>query len=322
MNLVSIIIPLYNAEKRIRKTLESALSQTYQNIEIIVVDDSSTDSSYTIAKGYEKKGIVLLRQENSGAANARNMGIAFATGKYIQFLDAGDIICKDKIKTQVDALKKEPEKVAVSNYKQFTSEDELFNNVYPDQSSFIYSSDNPQDFLINLWGGFGYMNFIQTNSWLIPRELIEKAGIWRSYRCPDDDGEFFARILLASSGIVHTKNVYNYYHDVQLSYDQLSKNKNRKHLQNSLLTIDLKHQYLLQKGDHSFIKKAIAFQYYRIAIDMYPSQKVLSAIAYKRYKELNIASPKLILGGRIVETIKIIFGWRVARFVRYYLRGV
>ncbi len=161
--LVSIIIPLYNSAESLQRTMQSVLAQTHQPIEVILVDDGSTDNSYERAKQFESDHIVVLQQTNAGAAVARNTGLAAAKGTFIQFLDAGDVLSPEKIAAQVNALNNHPGKVAVCNYKQFTADDELKNGIYPDQSTFIYSSDDPQDFLINLWGGKGEMNFIQTN---------------------------------------------------------------------------------------------------------------------------------------------------------------
>lgn len=318
--MVSIIIPCYNSGQLLAKSIESALAQTYVPKEIIVVDDGSTDNSLAIAKQYECEQVKVIRQNNAGAAVARNTGLAVAKGDYIQFLDAGDVLSEEKIAAQVMALIDVPMKVAVCNYKQFTTDDELKNGTYPDQSSFIYSSDDPQDFLIDLWGGKGNMHFIQTNCWLVPKAVIEKAGGWRAYRCPDDDGEFFARVLLASEGIVYVPGVYNYYHITPGGVNQLSKSKNKKHLQNTLLTISLKHQYLLQKGPHALLSKAIAAQYLRFAVDMYPAQKILSAIAYKRYQLLGEKIELPVLGGGVFEAVKKIAGWKAARFLRFYLR--
>lgn len=300
--------------------MQSVLAQSYPELEVLLVDDGSTDNSYTLAKQYESSRVQVLQQKNAGAAVARNTGLAVAKGEYIQFLDAGDVLSEEKIAAQVKALDTQPGKVAVCNYKQFTTDEELKDGNYPDQSSFIYSSDDPQDFLINLWGGKGAMNFIQTNCWLVPKQIIEKSGGWRAYRCPDDDGEFFARVLLASEGIVYVPGVYNYYHIEPGGAGQLSRSKNKKHLQNSLLTIDLKHQYLLKKGLHPLINKAIASQYLRFAVDMYPAQRILSAIAYQRYQQIDTQITMPVLGGKLIELIKHFFGWRSARLFRYYLR--
>ena len=300
--------------------MQSVLAQSYTELEVILVDDGSTDNSYTVAKQYESSRVQVLQQKNAGAAVARNTGLAVARGEYIQFLDAGDVLSEEKIAAQVKALDSQPGKVAVCNYKQFTTDEEMKNGVYPDQSWFIYSSDDPQDFLIHLWGGKGHMNFIQTNCWLVPKQIIDQAGGWRAYRCPDDDGEFFARVLLASEGIVYVPGVYNYYHIEPGGAGQLSRSKNKKYLQNSLLTIDLKHQYLLKKGFHLLINKAIASQYLRFAVDMYPAQRILSAIAYQRYQQIDTQITMPVLGGKLIELIKHFFGWRSARLFRYYLR--
>ena len=303
------------------RTMQSVLAQTHQPLEVILVDDGSTDNSYTVAKQYESSQVQILQQQNAGAAVARNTGLAVAKGGYVQFLDAGDVLDEHKIEAQVNALKDQPGKVAVCDYKQFTTEEELKNRIYTDQSNFIYSSDDPQDFLVGLWGGKGQLNFIQTNCWLAPKKVIEKAGNWRVYRCPDDDGEFFARVLLASEGIVHVPGVYNYYHIAPGGVNQLSRSKNKKYLQNVLLNIDLKHQYLVKAGHHPYIKKAIASQYLRFAVDQFPAQKILCAIAYKRYRSLNEKVKVPVLGGSVIEFIKHVFGWRMARLVRSYLRG-
>lgn len=320
METVSVIIPIYNAGASLHRTMKSVLAQTYPHLETILVDDGSKDESFSIAKQYESSNVHVLQQPNAGAAVARNTGLKKATGTFIQFLDAGDMLSTSKIEEQVRALQSSTSKLAVCNYIQFTKEEELNHPAKTDQSSFIYSTNNSQEFLIKLWGGEGLLNFIQTNSWLVPKALIEKAGMWRNYRCPDDDGEFFARVVLASDGIVFTPGVYNYYHITPGGVNQLSKSKNKKYLQNSLLTIDLKHQYLLQKGMHPLLNKAIAAQYLRFAVDMFPAQKKLSAIAYKRYKNLREKASLPVLGGSFIEVIKKIFGWRAARFIRYQLR--
>ncbi len=317
---VSVIIPFFNTGELLHRTVKSVLEQTFRSIEIILIDDGSTDNSLQLAQQYVSDTVIIISQPNAGAAVARNNGFQYANGTFIQFLDAGDIISKDKVAVQVEALRKEPGKVAVCNYKQFTSDDELFNGIYPDQSSFIFSSDDPQNFLINLWGGYRSMNFIQTNCWLIPKRIVERAGKWRPYRCPDDDGEFFARVILESEGIIYTPDVMNYYHITPGGINQLSKSKSKKYLQNSLLTISLKHQYLLKKGPDPLIPKAIAAQYLRFSVDLFPSQKILSAIAYKRYKSLKTKAELPLIGGRFIEIVKKLFGWKIARYVRFYTR--
>lgn len=317
--LVSIIIPVYNCASILSITIESAIAQTYPNIEIIIVDDGSKDDSYAIAKKYENDSIHVIQQQNAGAAIARNKGLAFATGDFIQFLDAGDVLSNDKIEKQVMALKKNPGKLALCNYIQVTDFAKIEAASPADQSSFIFSSDKPIDFLVNLLGGTGNSNFIQTNCWLIPKMLIEKGGAWRAFRCPDDDGEFFARMILASNGIVHVEQVYNYYL-MSPEANQLSTNMKSKYVMNKLLAIQLKHQYLLDSGGHPQIKNAIALQYFYFAIFHFPQSKKFASIAYKRYKLFKTDIPLPKLGGGFVMLLAKIFGWKTARQIRYSLR--
>jgi glycosyltransferase involved in cell wall biosynthesis len=111
MDLVSVIIPAYNAEKYISETIESVLKQTYKNLEIIIVDDGSTDDTERVVnnklQAFSK--YKFLKQNNLGPAAARNLGIKNAEGDYIAFLDADDLWLPQKIEKQIRFLKEHPE---------------------------------------------------------------------------------------------------------------------------------------------------------------------------------------------------------------------
>lgn len=105
---VSVIIPVYNAERYISDTIESVLNQTYKDIEIVLVDDCSTDNSRKIIEAYANlnSGIVYhLQKENGGAAVARNTALSIANGRYVAFLDSDDLWLPEKIKKQMNLLK-------------------------------------------------------------------------------------------------------------------------------------------------------------------------------------------------------------------------
>lgn len=93
-NLISVIIPVYNVEEYLQDCIESVLNQTYKNIEIVAINDGSTDDSLKILESYANvnENIIIISQENSGQSAARNKGINIASGKYIYFLDADDYI--------------------------------------------------------------------------------------------------------------------------------------------------------------------------------------------------------------------------------------
>ena len=105
--LVSVIIPVYNSEKYVKEAIDSVLKQTYQNFEIIVVDDCSTDNSCQIIKKIDDQRIRLIKlDKNSGVAVARNIAIENAKGQYIAFLDSDDIWLEDKLLQQIKQMRK------------------------------------------------------------------------------------------------------------------------------------------------------------------------------------------------------------------------
>jgi glycosyltransferase involved in cell wall biosynthesis len=106
--LVSIITPIYNGEKYIAETIESVISQTYTNWEMLITDDGSTDKSAEIIRKYQKREprIALFQQENSGSAAARNNSIRYAKGQYIALLDADDVYESDCLERQLSFIRK------------------------------------------------------------------------------------------------------------------------------------------------------------------------------------------------------------------------
>ena len=183
--LLSIIIPLFNKEKYISKTIESALSQDYPNIEIIVVDDGSTDQSLEIVQRYKGK-IQIHTQVNQGAPRARNFGFRKSKGEYIQFLDADDILGPKKISSQVGRLTGEQFAIATCPWVHDNEALESRKSIYKD---FECSAD----LLHAIWSSGEFFN---PASWLLPRDIVEKAGPWDEELLVDQDGEYFARVLL------------------------------------------------------------------------------------------------------------------------------
>jgi len=122
--LVSVVIPVYNVEQYIQEALDSALKQTYRNIEIIVVDDGSPDNSVAIIqKRYNDPRLRIVRQRNRGLAGARNTGIRHASGQYVAFLDSDDFWQPNKIELQIDAMLKNP------NYGGFETKDKACDGI-------------------------------------------------------------------------------------------------------------------------------------------------------------------------------------------------
>ena len=106
--LVSIIIPTYNGSHFIKETIQSVICQTYPNIEIIVIDDGSTDNTPEIVKSINDPRIIYIRQENAGVSMARNHGISISKGDYIAFLDHDDLWLPHKLERQMLLFKENP----------------------------------------------------------------------------------------------------------------------------------------------------------------------------------------------------------------------
>lgn len=121
-DLISIIVPIYNAEKFIRDTIETVLKQTYENWELLLVNDCSTDKSIELAKKFASEKIKIYNmKKNSGAALTRNKGIELAKGKYICFLDADDLWDKRKLEKQITFIKQKDCAFTFTGY-QFADE--------------------------------------------------------------------------------------------------------------------------------------------------------------------------------------------------------
>lgn len=134
MIAVSVIIPVYNAEKHLHKSIESLLKQSLPNCEFIFISDGSTDNSTTIISEYQKKDnrIQLIHQENQGVSAARNKGIQLAKGEYIGFLDADDYIDSDFFQTLFEVAQKENVDIVSSHFfKEFGATKEVVKAKFP-----------------------------------------------------------------------------------------------------------------------------------------------------------------------------------------------
>ena len=154
MEKVSVLVPIYNAEKYIGRCIESILNQTYKELEIVLIEDGSKDNSLNIIKEYGKKDkrIKIIPIENNGVADARNKAVENATGEYLTFVDSDDYIEKDYIETLYNNLQKYKADIAVCNctniieetnkqsYKSFgITEVKQYNNLEAVESLFYYN---------------------------------------------------------------------------------------------------------------------------------------------------------------------------------------
>lgn len=319
MFLVSIIIPLYNAVSFLEDTLQSVLQQSYKNIEVIVIDDDSTDGSFELAKKFESTTVKVEKNIGKGACAARNYGFALSKGDYIQFLDADDLLSTNKIESQVKALNGSQNQLAVCNTIHFydTPDTGICTDV-----DYVFSTETPEELFIKLWGGLdANMNMIQTSAWLTPRALIEVAGPWNEQLAKDQDGEFFARVGLQSQGIIYVPESKNYYRK-HIKGSNIAAQKQRKHIESNLMATDLKADYLFEKLKSKEARKAIASQYKWVAMEAWPIFPKITSMALKKCEDLGGSNFSPVLGGQIIEWIKFNFGWKLAKQVSYYVHKI
>jgi glycosyltransferase involved in cell wall biosynthesis len=311
--LISILIPCHNAAPWIAATLESALAQTWPNKEIIVVDDGSTDGSAAIAQTYAGRGVLLVTQENRGAAAARNHALRKAHGEFIQFLDADDLISSDKISTQAALLSaRPPGTIASCAWGRFADD--------PATARFIdkevFRDFAPIDFLV-FAARTGAM--MHPSAWLVPRAVAERAGPWDESLTLNDDGEYFCRVLLASAGVGFTASAHSYYRSgLPGSLSQRRDERSRRSLFHSLELIE---QSLLAHEDSPRMRRAAANHYQRFLHEFFPFPRKLMRMAGARVTALggsDLGQPAM--GSRTAALAQFI-GWKnVWRFKHWLQR--
>jgi glycosyltransferase involved in cell wall biosynthesis len=207
-DLVSILIPAYNAEQWIRETIRSALDQTWPNTEIIVVDDGSSDNTLKMARAFESGIVKVITQQNRGACGARNRALEVAQGSYIQWLDADDLLAPDKISQQLKGSNNglTSQVLLTSAFGKF-----LFRHRKAKfEPNALWQDLAPQDWILTKFMKHVWMN---PTSWLVSRKLTDMAGPWdeRLSGSGDDDGEYICRIVSVSEKVKFVREAKCYY---------------------------------------------------------------------------------------------------------------
>ncbi|ERT08159.1 glycosyl transferase 2 family protein [Lyngbya aestuarii BL J] len=306
--LVSIIIPCYNCEKWLAETLESALAQTWKNLEIIIVDDGSTDNSLAIARSFESENIKLIHQQNRGASAARNQAFHESKGDFIQYLDADDLLASDKIERQIQLLgDSNSEFVATGEWARFykTPSEAVF------KSQPLWRNMSPIDWLVCAWEGEWMMH---PGAWLVPRNIAEKAGFWNENLSLDDDGEYFCRVVLASQGVRFCQGAKVFYRSGISG--SLSASKSRTAWESAFHSLELRTSYLLARENSSCTRHACATAFQRFIYNNYANNVPdLIRKAEDKVEFLGGSEIKPIGGPRFQRLAEIV-GWKSAKKIQ------
>lgn len=308
--LVSILIPVYNTEKYVAEAVESVLNQTYKNIEIIIVDDGSTDRSWEIIENYRQKYpdiIKTYRQENKGACAARNKAFELSIGDYIQYLDSDDYITEKKISEQMKLFRKYGDEIITSC--SWTR----IENGNVNRKKIDKNYPKPIDWLIDSWTGNGSG---QTSIWLTPRPIIEKAGKWNENLRKNQDGEFFSRIIINSKAIMFSEKALVFYRYSPASLSNL----NSYSICDSLLSsYELYMKNLKSYLKDKKIRKALGYNFTNFYVMTYPHYPDLLKRAESNIKELGLWCFPAI-GNWKFKLIASIIGVKNAKKVIYFTK--
>ncbi|RLD59735.1 MAG: glycosyltransferase family 2 protein [Bacteroidetes bacterium] len=308
---VSILIPLYNSEKYISETINSCLKQIYKNIEIIIVDDGSQDNSYEIARKFENKNVIVVKQQNKGASAARNKAFEISTGNYIQYLDADDLLSEDKIEDQIEIFKENGESIVTAcSWGDFYGDIEKtkFNKTE------LWQNLKPVEWLEIAWKN-RYM--MQPACFLTPRKIIEKSGGWDESLTLNDDGEFFCRVILQSSKVVFTEGKVFYRRNVENNLSSRSSYKDAK----SQLDSCISYQNNIFKVERTErIKSALANNYINFIYIFYRYPDLVK-IAKSKLSDLGYRKIPVVLGGEKFKKTAKILGFENTLKLRKLITG-
>lgn len=249
--LISVIIPVYNVEEYLRECIDSVLSQTYENYEIILVDDGSTDSSGKICDEYAEKNdkISVIHKQNGGLSDARNKGLSVANGEYIYFLDSDDYIVAEAFEELVSVIKNDNSDFVFFDAKSFEDGNKSLNIEQRYIRKSKYETAKGEDVLFKLLKNKEYHSSVPLC--FIKKEVLEKAELDFVTGIFYEDTVFTYELFMLSNrvsycsktlyhrryrnaSIMTTKKTQNYFDSICRVYEEVlvfSKKENKFHLE-------------------------------------------------------------------------------------------
>ncbi len=307
--LVSLCIPCHNAAPWLAATLDAAFAQTWPRCEVILVDDGSTDDSWSVACGYEHRGLRLARQSNRGQSSACNHALQLAGGDFVKFLDADDLISPEMIALQVAGLSQRPGSLAYGEWARFT--------VDPGEAEFRrrpgWHDAAPVDWLVEIWADAQPM--MQCAQFLVPRCLLQQRGGWDERLSLINDLELFTRLTLASDGLVFTPGARLYYRSNLPG--SLSGSRSAPAWESAFLSVDLATRHLFGVENSPRTRRVCASMLAGLLFAMYPNMPTLTARLESRIAELG-GSGLRPLGGRGFQIAGRLLGWKTARWLQMW----
>jgi glycosyltransferase involved in cell wall biosynthesis len=275
-------------------------------VEVVVVDDGSRDDSLAVARSYEPRGVRVESIANSGAAAARNRGLAVAGGDFFQFLDADDLLAPGKLEHQlVRLLPAGPTVVATCAWARF-QENSSEARFIPEA---LWQDFAPVDWLVSCWQQHLMM---ATGAWLVPRALADRAGPWNTAlgHNPVDDMEYFSRVLLAAEWVLFCGEAQVYYRSG--TSDSLSQRRSDDAWRAIFASFQLTVDRLLERENSPRTRRACAIQLQHVVYESYPRVPAERAAAERRIREFG-GSEVQPATGPWRRKLQRLIGWKATK---------
>ncbi len=230
---ISVVIPMHNVEKYIARCIESVLAQTFQDFELIIVDDGSTDGCLKICKEYAHKDerLKVTAIEDNGVADARNLGTTTAVGKYIAYIDSDDFVSSNYLETLHDMITLYNADIAVTNFERLKG-DETLTAIKPDLKNEVKIFDR-HEALYQLLGTSNYLQMVTVWGKLI-RADIAKNHLLPSGRLHEDEATSYLYYLDADRIAFISTKQYGYY---QHKHSIMHSERNHKRIEDEFFAL-------------------------------------------------------------------------------------
>lgn len=275
MDKISIVIPVYNVEKYLKEALESIINQTYKNLEILLVDDGSKDSSGIICDEYAEKDnrVKVFHQENKGLSGARNTALSNATGKYIMFIDSDDTFELNACEKMYNAIEKHKADFVIGNYIYIDEDGTKWNKA-------VFSEEKYDEFKLSIKDYEKSFYIMNSGVWnkIFRKSFLDNLQIKFEEGLPAEDAIFTTYCFIKSTNVYYIPSiVYNY--------------RQRK---SDSISVELTHSYF------SGINKA-----YNIIYNNFKNNNELEYYRYFYAKSMNYILYKFIDSTKISKEEKI-----------------
>ena len=269
---ISIVIPVYNAQKYLNKCFECLMNQSFTDFEAIFIDDGSIDASGAILDGFAEKDlrIRVVHQKNGGASAARNTGLGIATGKYISFIDADDLFHKDYLKSLYEAAEETDADIVQCGYKRVT-ENECDNFAFTTMNAEMSGNEkcfSNTEFLNKIYTSEAVDSIVLWNK-IYRREIFD--GILFHEGIMFEDELFSAKVIYAASKIVRISQVLYFY----LYNEESVMNRTYSYRMLDILTaLQLRMDFYKEHGLKSLYEKDSYKYLYKILLNYYEIDKL------------------------------------------------